>query len=118
MCVTTRNLFCTAPFNRRRWRNKWQPPVKSSAWFFEFELNPKCRVEKGKADLHSNVLKGAPHPPSLLIHAAFPASRLCSSKFWPATCMQFTPNKKNYYGMEVAKCCYTFILVLSAFIDD
>ncbi|TQD77467.1 hypothetical protein C1H46_037004 [Malus baccata] len=75
MCVVTRNLFCTAPFNRRRWRNKWQPPVKSSAWFFEFELNPKCRaeldrfcdalipsdrfaqVEKGKADLHSNVLK-------------------------------------------------------------
>ncbi|XP_004291039.1 PREDICTED: glycine dehydrogenase (decarboxylating), mitochondrial [Fragaria vesca subsp. vesca] len=54
------------------------------------------QIEKGKADIHNNVLKGAPHPPSLLMgdtwskpysreYAAFPASWLRSSKFWPTT---------------------------------
>ncbi|KAL9265264.1 Glycine dehydrogenase (decarboxylating) A, mitochondrial-like protein [Drosera capensis] len=55
-----------------------------------------AEIEKGKADLHNNVLKGAPHPPSLLMadswskpysreYAAFPASWLRSAKFWPTT---------------------------------
>ncbi|KAM1177054.1 hypothetical protein ACFX13_016872 [Malus domestica] len=55
-----------------------------------------AQIEKGKADLHNNVLKGAPHPPSLLMgdawtkpysreYAAFPASWLRSAKFWPTT---------------------------------
>ncbi|RDX73249.1 Glycine dehydrogenase (decarboxylating), mitochondrial, partial [Mucuna pruriens] len=53
-------------------------------------------IEKGKADINNNVLKGAPHPPSLLMgdawnkpysreYAAFPASWLRVSKFWPST---------------------------------
>ncbi|XP_057480653.1 glycine dehydrogenase (decarboxylating), mitochondrial-like [Actinidia eriantha] len=53
-------------------------------------------IEKGKADVNNNVLKGAPHPPSLLMadawtkpysreYAAFPAPWLRSSKFWPTT---------------------------------
>ncbi|XP_057968974.1 glycine dehydrogenase (decarboxylating), mitochondrial-like [Malania oleifera] len=52
------------------------------------------RIESGKADKHDNVLKGAPHPLSLLMsdtwtkpysreYAAFPASWLRTSKFWP-----------------------------------
>ncbi|KAK1282413.1 hypothetical protein QJS10_CPB22g00760 [Acorus calamus] len=55
-----------------------------------------AQIENGKADIHNNVLKGAPHPPSLLMgdkwtkpysreYAAFPASWLHSSKFWPTT---------------------------------
>ncbi|KAL2489609.1 Glycine dehydrogenase (decarboxylating) 2 [Forsythia ovata] len=55
-----------------------------------------AQVEKGKADIHNNVLKGAPHPPSLLMadawtkpysreYAAFPASWLRTAKFWPST---------------------------------
>ncbi|KAM1894729.1 hypothetical protein ACFX13_043599 [Malus domestica] len=55
-----------------------------------------AQIQKGKADILNNVLKGAPHPPSLLIgyawtkpysreYAAFPASWLRSSKFWPTT---------------------------------
>lgn len=55
-----------------------------------------AQIEKGKADINNNVLKGAPHPPSLLMadawtkpysrdYAAFPASWLRSSKFWPTT---------------------------------
>ncbi|XP_010049196.2 glycine dehydrogenase (decarboxylating), mitochondrial [Eucalyptus grandis] len=55
-----------------------------------------AEIEKGKADIHNNVLKGAPHPPSLLMgdawtkpysrdYAAFPASWLRTSKFWPST---------------------------------
>ncbi|KAK1306988.1 hypothetical protein QJS10_CPA10g01449 [Acorus calamus] len=55
-----------------------------------------AQIENGKADIHNNVLKGAPHPPSLLMgdkwtkpysreYAAFPASWLRSSKFWPTT---------------------------------
>ncbi|KAF4351393.1 hypothetical protein G4B88_028232 [Cannabis sativa] len=55
-----------------------------------------AQIENGKADLHNNVLKGAPHPPSLLMgdtwtkpytreYAAFPAPWLRSSKFWPTT---------------------------------
>ncbi|XP_022996456.1 glycine dehydrogenase (decarboxylating), mitochondrial-like [Cucurbita maxima] len=54
------------------------------------------QIEKGKADINNNVLKGAPHPPSLLMgdawtkpysreYAAFPASWLRASKFWPST---------------------------------
>ncbi|PIN02508.1 Glycine dehydrogenase (decarboxylating) [Handroanthus impetiginosus] len=53
-------------------------------------------IEKGKADIHNNVLKGAPHPPSLLMsdvwtkpysreYAAYPAAWLKTAKFWPAT---------------------------------
>ncbi|NBJ04407.1 aminotransferase class V-fold PLP-dependent enzyme, partial [Lachnospiraceae bacterium] len=53
-------------------------------------------IEKGKADINNNVLKGAPHPPSLLMadvwtkpysreYAAFPAAWLKDAKFWPTT---------------------------------
>ncbi|GAA0164836.1 dehydrogenase [Lithospermum erythrorhizon] len=53
-------------------------------------------IEKGKADINNNVLKGAPHPPSLLMadawskpysreYAAYPASWLKGAKFWPTT---------------------------------
>ncbi|KAK6161954.1 hypothetical protein DH2020_001795 [Rehmannia glutinosa] len=53
-------------------------------------------IEKGKADIHNNVLKGAPHPPSLLMadvwtkpysreYAAYPAAWLKTAKFWPTT---------------------------------
>ncbi|XP_012449828.1 glycine dehydrogenase (decarboxylating), mitochondrial [Gossypium raimondii] len=55
-----------------------------------------AEIENGKADIHNNVLKGAPHPPSLLMadawtkpysreYAAFPASWLRTAKFWPTT---------------------------------
>ncbi|KAF1886331.1 hypothetical protein Lal_00045563 [Lupinus albus] len=55
-----------------------------------------AEIEKGKADINNNVLKGAPHPPSLLMgdawtkpysreYAAFPASWLRVAKFWPTT---------------------------------
>lgn len=55
-----------------------------------------AQIENGKADIHNNVLKGAPHPPSLLMgdtwtkpysreYAAYPASWLRFAKFWPAT---------------------------------
>ncbi|KAK1298554.1 hypothetical protein QJS10_CPB14g01406 [Acorus calamus] len=53
-------------------------------------------IENGKADIQNNVLKGAPHPLSMLMgdkwtkpysreYAAFPASWLRTSKFWPTT---------------------------------
>ncbi|CAA0838407.1 Glycine dehydrogenase (decarboxylating) 1-mitochondrial [Striga hermonthica] len=53
-------------------------------------------IEKGQADVHNNVLKGAPHPPSLLMadawtkpysreYAAYPAPWLKTAKFWPTT---------------------------------
>ncbi|KAG6423397.1 hypothetical protein SASPL_113792 [Salvia splendens] len=53
-------------------------------------------IEKGKADINNNVLKSAPHPPSLLMadvwtkpysreYAAFPAAWLKNGKFWPTT---------------------------------
>ncbi|XP_057775837.1 glycine dehydrogenase (decarboxylating), mitochondrial [Salvia miltiorrhiza] len=53
-------------------------------------------IEKGKADINNNVLKSAPHPPSLLMadvwtkpysreYAAFPAAWLKNAKFWPTT---------------------------------
>ncbi|KAL3645979.1 hypothetical protein CASFOL_011159 [Castilleja foliolosa] len=53
-------------------------------------------IEKGQADVHNNVLKGAPHPPSLLMadvwtkpysreYAAYPATWLKTAKFWPTT---------------------------------
>ncbi|CAA6671671.1 unnamed protein product [Spirodela intermedia] len=55
-----------------------------------------AQIESGKADINNNVLKGAPHPPSLLMgdtwtkpytreYAAFPAPWLRSAKFWPTT---------------------------------
>ncbi|KAK1311843.1 hypothetical protein QJS10_CPA07g00316 [Acorus calamus] len=55
-----------------------------------------AEIENGKADIHNNVLKGAPHPLSMLMgdkwtkpysreYAAFPASWLRTSKFWPTT---------------------------------
>ncbi|XP_042427601.1 glycine dehydrogenase (decarboxylating), mitochondrial-like [Zingiber officinale] len=55
-----------------------------------------AQIESGKADINVNVLKGAPHPPSLLMsdtwnkpysreYAAFPASWLRGAKFWPST---------------------------------
>ncbi|KAK9131136.1 hypothetical protein Sjap_011623 [Stephania japonica] len=55
-----------------------------------------AQIENGKADINNNVLKGAPHPPSLLMadawtkpysreYAAFPTSWLRASKFWPTT---------------------------------
>ncbi|KAM7277338.1 hypothetical protein ACFE04_019204 [Oxalis oulophora] len=55
-----------------------------------------AQIEKGKADIHNNVLKSAPHPPTLLMadtwtkpysrdYAAFPASWLRVAKFWPST---------------------------------
>ncbi|KAL1353446.1 glycine dehydrogenase (decarboxylating), mitochondrial isoform X1 [Arachis ipaensis] len=55
-----------------------------------------AEIEKGKADINNNVLKGAPHPPSLLMgdawtkpysreYAAFPAPWLRVAKFWPTT---------------------------------
>ncbi|KAI3979481.1 hypothetical protein MKX01_001673 [Papaver californicum] len=55
-----------------------------------------AQIENGKVDANNNVLKGAPHPPSVLMAdswtkpysrdtAAFPASWLRSSKFWPTT---------------------------------
>ncbi|GFZ17214.1 glycine decarboxylase P-protein 1 [Actinidia rufa] len=74
-------------------------------------------IEKGKADVNNNVLKGAPHPPSLLMadawtkpysreYAAFPAPWLRSSKFWPTTGVYpissdpFSPKRRvdNVYG--------------------
>ncbi|GAA0166124.1 dehydrogenase [Lithospermum erythrorhizon] len=53
-------------------------------------------IEKGKADMNNNVLKSAPHPPSMLMadtwtkpysreYAAYPASWLRDAKFWPST---------------------------------
>jgi glycine dehydrogenase len=55
-----------------------------------------AQIENGKADIHNNLLKGAPHPPSVLMAdkwtkpyprdvAAYPASWLRSAKFWPTT---------------------------------
>ncbi|XP_074588850.1 glycine dehydrogenase (decarboxylating), mitochondrial [Curcuma longa] len=55
-----------------------------------------AQIESGKADINNNVLKGAPHPPSLLMadtwskpysreYAAFPAAWLRGAKFWPTT---------------------------------
>ncbi|KAF7817389.1 glycine dehydrogenase (decarboxylating), mitochondrial [Senna tora] len=55
-----------------------------------------AEIESGKADIHNNVLKGAPHPPSVLMgdawtkpysreYAAFPASWLRTAKFWLST---------------------------------
>ncbi|GJM93369.1 hypothetical protein PR202_ga09918 [Eleusine coracana subsp. coracana] len=55
-----------------------------------------AQIENGKADAQNNVLKGAPHPPQLLMsdswtkpytreYAAFPAAWLRGAKFWPTT---------------------------------
>ncbi|KAH6761310.1 glycine decarboxylase P-protein 2 [Perilla frutescens var. hirtella] len=59
------------------------------------------QIEKGKADIHHNVLKGAPHPPSVLMadawtkpysreYAAYPATWLKTAKFWPSTAKNLT----------------------------
>lgn len=53
-------------------------------------------IEKGEADINNNVLKSAPHPPSMLMadvwtkpysreYAAYPAAWLKGAKFWPTT---------------------------------
>nr|GMD47613.1 glycine dehydrogenase (decarboxylating), mitochondrial [Ipomoea batatas] len=63
------------------------------------------QIEKGKFDLNNNVLKNAPHPPSVLMadewtkpysreYAAFPAPWLRTAKFWPSTGIFF--NCYNY----------------------
>ncbi|KMS95142.1 hypothetical protein BVRB_012000 [Beta vulgaris subsp. vulgaris] len=55
-----------------------------------------AEIENGKADANNNVLKGAPHPPSMLMadswnkpysreYAAYPADWLRAAKFWPTT---------------------------------
>ncbi|KAM3337742.1 glycine dehydrogenase (decarboxylating), mitochondrial [Capsicum galapagoense] len=55
-----------------------------------------AQIEKGNVDINNNVLKGAPHPPSMLMadawtkpysreYAAYPAPWLRSAKFWPTT---------------------------------
>ncbi|XP_078428921.1 glycine decarboxylase P-protein 1 [Wolffia australiana] len=55
-----------------------------------------AQIESGKADINNNVLKGAPHPPSMLMadtwtkpysreYAAYPAPWLKNAKFWPTT---------------------------------
>ncbi|KAG0495178.1 hypothetical protein HPP92_006172 [Vanilla planifolia] len=55
-----------------------------------------AEIENGKADINNNVLKGAPHPPSMIMadtwtkpysreNAAFPAAWLRGAKFWPTT---------------------------------
>ncbi|VFQ60804.1 unnamed protein product [Cuscuta campestris] len=53
------------------------------------------QIEKGEFDINNNVLKNAPHPPSVLMadewkkpysreYAAFPAPWLRTAKFWPS----------------------------------
>lgn len=55
-----------------------------------------AEIENGKADIKDNVIKGAPHPPAMLMsdkwtkpysreYAAYPASWLRGAKFWPTT---------------------------------
>nr|KAJ0186195.1 hypothetical protein LSAT_V11C900486580 [Lactuca sativa] len=54
-------------------------------------------IEKGTVNINNNVIKGAPHPPQLLMadkwtkpysieYAAYPAPWLRAAKFWPTTC--------------------------------
>ncbi|KAJ0737444.1 Glycine dehydrogenase (decarboxylating) B [Helianthus annuus] len=63
-----------------------------------------AEIEKGTVDLNNNVIKGAPHPPQLLMadkwtkpysreYAAYPAPWLRAAKFWPTTC-----RVDNVYG--------------------
>ncbi|KAI3694267.1 hypothetical protein L1987_77231 [Smallanthus sonchifolius] len=63
-----------------------------------------AEIEKGKVDINNNVMKGAPHPPQLLMadkwtkpysreYAAYPAPWLRAAKFWPTTC-----RVDNVYG--------------------
>ncbi|RLM92885.1 glycine dehydrogenase (decarboxylating), mitochondrial-like [Panicum miliaceum] len=66
-----------------------------------------AEIENGKADTLNNVLKGAPHPPQLLMsdtwskpysreYAAFPAAWLRGAKFWPTTGIRnFTVSKPS-----------------------
>ncbi|XP_019089560.1 PREDICTED: glycine dehydrogenase (decarboxylating) 1, mitochondrial [Camelina sativa] len=69
-----------------------------------------AQIEKGNADVQNNVLKGAPHPPQLLMsdtwkkpysreYAAFPAPWLRSAKFWPST-----SRVDNVYGDRKLVC--------------
>lgn len=80
-----------------------------------------AEIENGKADINNNVLKGAPHPPSLLMgdswtkpysrdYAAFPASWLRSSKFWPTT-----GRVDNVYGDRNLICT---LLSASQFVEE
>ncbi|XP_071702575.1 glycine dehydrogenase (decarboxylating) A, mitochondrial [Rutidosis leptorrhynchoides] len=63
-----------------------------------------AEIEKGNVDINNNVIKGAPHPPHLLMadkwtkpysreYAAYPAPWLRAAKFWPTTC-----RVDNVYG--------------------
>ncbi|XP_071693810.1 glycine dehydrogenase (decarboxylating) A, mitochondrial-like [Rutidosis leptorrhynchoides] len=63
-----------------------------------------AEIEKGKVDINNNVIKGAPHPPHVLMadkwtkpysreYAAYPAPWLRAAKFWPTTC-----RVDNVYG--------------------
>ncbi|CAI9274945.1 unnamed protein product [Lactuca saligna] len=63
-----------------------------------------AEIEKGTVDINNNVIKGAPHPPQLLMadkwtkpysreYAAYPAPWLRAAKFWPTTC-----RVDNVYG--------------------
>ena len=63
-----------------------------------------AEIEKGNVDFNNNVIKGAPHPPQLLMadkwtkpysreYAAYPAPWLRAAKFWPTTC-----RVDNVYG--------------------
>nr|KAJ0198206.1 hypothetical protein LSAT_V11C700360650 [Lactuca sativa] len=63
-----------------------------------------AEIEKGTVDINNNVIKGAPHPPQLLMadkwtkpysgeYAAYPAPWLRATKFWPTTC-----RVDNVYG--------------------
>uniref|UniRef100_A0A2P2MU05 glycine dehydrogenase (aminomethyl-transferring) n=2 Tax=Rhizophora mucronata TaxID=61149 RepID=A0A2P2MU05_RHIMU len=80
-----------------------------------------AEIEKGKVDIHNNVLKGAPHPPSLLMgdqwtkpysreYAAFPAPWLQVAKFWPST-----GRVDNVYGDRNLICT---LLSASQFVEE
>ncbi|KAK7853683.1 glycine dehydrogenase (decarboxylating), partial [Quercus suber] len=70
-----------------------------------------AQIENGKADVHNNVLKGAPHPPSLLMGDAWtkpyswnmqPSQCLASCwKFWPTT-----GRVDNVYGDRNLVCTF------------
>ncbi|CAI9275238.1 unnamed protein product [Lactuca saligna] len=63
-----------------------------------------AEIEKGTVNINNNVIKGAPHPPQLLMadrwtkpysreYAAYPTTWLRAAKFWPTTC-----RVDNVYG--------------------
>ncbi|XP_019190556.1 PREDICTED: glycine dehydrogenase (decarboxylating), mitochondrial isoform X2 [Ipomoea nil] len=80
-----------------------------------------AQIEKGKFDINNNVLKNAPHPPSLLMadawtkpysreYAAFPAQWLKTAKFWPTT-----GRVDNVYGDRNLICT---LLPVSQMVED